>query len=1518
MRPSMRSPQDTGLYSPTLEHDGCGVAFVARPDGERAHTTIRLAVNALENLEHRGAQGADVETGDGAGILIPLPDEFLRARLDWRLPPAGRFGVAVCFLPRDGRGGELEHLLQRTVEGEGQRVVGWRDVPVADAALGPAARRCAPVIRQLCVAAADDVNDQASFERKLYVIRRLVEREVGDEAVIPSFSSRTIVYKGMLRASRLAEFYPDLRDERLTAELALVHSRFSTNTFPSWELAHPYRLIAHNGEVNTLQGNRNWMRARESRLSSELFGKDLEKVLPAIRPGGSDSATMDNMLELLMLAGRTLPHALMMLIPEAHENRTDLPDELKGFYDFHAGLLEPWDGPAAVGFTDGRVIGARLDRNGLRPGRWAVTTHGWAVFSSEAGTLPIPPEQIVRKGRLKPGRTLLIDTRKGEVLHDREPERRIAARRPYAQWAARRGVPLNAVPAPAARPPPEDALRSRQLAFGYTQEDLRVLIAPMAEAGKEPIGSMGNDAVLAVLSDREPSLFSYFKQLFAQVTNPAIDPVRESVVMSLRTTLGSQENLLDEYPDFSPRIHLEQPIVSDEELEKLRDASSYGLRSSTIDTTWPAAEGPEGMQRALERTCREATECISDNCDVLILSDRRVGRDRMPIPSLLTVGAVHHHLVREGTRLRTGLVIESGDPREVHHVACLIGYGANAVNPYLMLESARDLVSPGEEAPSRPGGRLDAGLPPLSAERAEEALIGALGKGLLKILSKMGVSTVQSYCGAQLFEAVGLEHELVERYFTGTASRIGGVGLDVLAEEAVKRHRRAYAAPEWELLPGGGLYAWRRDGEYHMWNPETVSLLQDAARDGAGAEAYEEFSRSANEDAARRAALRGLLKLRLAGNPVPLDEVEPAEEIVKRFSTGGMSLGALSPEAHETLAVAMNRIGGKSNTGEGGEDPRRNVREPGGDLRRSAIKQVASGRFGVTIGYLVNAEQLQIKISQGSKPGEGGQLPGHKVDRYIAKLRFSTPGVELISPPPHHDIYSIEDLKQLIYDLRCANPAAEISVKLAAELGVGTVAAGVAKANADHVVIAGHEGGTGASPLSSIQSAGVPWELGLAETQQTLIRSDLRSRVTVQVDGQVKTGRDVVVAALLGADEMGFSTAPLIATGCIMMRVCHLNTCPVGVASQDPELRKRFQGKPEQVIRYLFLVAEEARRLMSSLGVARLDDLIGRGDLLERDEAIDHWKAQRVDLARALALPAAKSDVARRKTRPQEKGLESALDHELIAAARPALESGDRVQLHYPIRNVNRTVGGLLSNAIVRAHGDDGLPEGTVDVVFDGSAGQSFGAWLARGVTFTLHGEANDYAGKGLSGGILVLLPPPGAAFPAEENVIVGNTVLYGATGGRAFFRGLAGERFAIRNSGADAVIEGVGDHGCEYMTGGRVVVLGPTGQNFAAGMSGGVAYVLDEEGRFASRCNPELVGFDELTPDDEAELRALISEHAASTGSSVARRVLERFDEVLPRFVKVMPHDYKRVLAELAAEARGRSRPNRPGNVSR
>jgi glutamate synthase domain-containing protein 2/glutamate synthase domain-containing protein 1/glutamate synthase domain-containing protein 3 len=1506
MRLSMRSPHDAGLYSPTLEHDGCGVAFVARPDGKRSHETMRLAVNALESLEHRGAEGADAESGDGAGILIPLPDEFLRARLDSRLPPAGRFGVAVCFLPRDGRGMELEHLLQRTVEGEGQRVVGWRDVPVADAALGLAARRCAPAIRQLFVAAADNVDDQASFERKLYVIRRLVEREVGDEAVIPSFSSRTIVYKGMLRASRLAEFYPDLRDERLTAKLALVHSRFSTNTLPSWELAHPYRLIAHNGEVNTLQGNRNWMRARESRLSSELFGDDLEKVLPAIRPGGSDSAAMDNVLELLMLAGRTLPHALMMIIPEAHENRTDLPDELKGFYDFHAGLLEPWDGPAAVGFTDGRVIGARLDRNGLRPGRWAVTTHGWVLFSSEAGTVPIPPEQIVRKGRLKPGRTLLIDTHRGEVLNDREPESRIAARRPYAEWAARRGVPLTALPAPAARAPPEEALRTRQLAFGYTQEDLRVLIAPMAEAGKEPIGSMGNDAVLAVLSDREPSLFSYFKQLFAQVTNPAIDPVRESVVMSLRTTLGSQENLLDEHPHFPPGIHLEQPIVRDVELEKLRAVSGYGLRSSTIDTTWPAVEGPEGMQRALERTCREASECISENCDVLILSDRRVGRDRMPIPSLLAVGAVHHHLVREGTRLRTGLVIESGDPREVHHVACLVGYGANAVNPYLMLESARDLVSPSEEAPSRPGGRLDAGLPPLSAERAEEALIGALGKGLLKILSKMGVSTVQSYCGAQLFEAVGLERELVERYFTGTVSRIGGVGLDVLAEEAVKRHRRAYPAPEWELLPVGGLYAWRRDGEFHMWNPETVSLLQDAVREGAGPEAYEEFSRRANEDAARRAALRGLLKLRQAGNPVPLDEVEPAEEIVKRFSTGGMSLGALSPEAHETLAVAMNRIGAKSNTGEGGEDPRRNVREPGGDLRRSAIKQVASGRFGVTIGYLVNAEQLQIKISQGSKPGEGGQLPGHKVDRYIAKLRFSTPGVELISPPPHHDIYSIEDLKQLIYDLRCANPAAEISVKLAAELGVGTVAAGVAKANADHVVIAGHDGGTGASPLSSIQSAGVPWELGLAETQQTLIRSGLRSRVAVQVDGQMKTGRDVVVAALLGADEMGFSTAPLIATGCIMMRVCHLNTCPVGVASQDPELRKRFQGTPEQVIRYLFLIAEEARRLMSSLGVARLDDLIGRGDLLERDEAIDHWKAQRVDLAQALALPAAKPDVARHKTRPQEMGLESALDHDLIAAARPALESGDRVQLHYPIRNVNRAVGGLLSNAIVRAHGDEGLPEGTIDVVFDGSAGQSFGAWLARGVTFTLRGEANDYAGKGLSGGILVLLPPPEAAFPAEENVIVGNTVLYGATGGRAFFRGLAGERFAIRNSGADAVVEGVGDHGCEYMTGGRVVVLGPTGQNFAAGMSGGVAYVLDEEDRFARRCNPELVGFDELTPDDEAELYALIAEHAASTGSSVARRVLERFDEVLPRFVKVMPHDYKRVLAELAAEARG------------
>jgi glutamate synthase domain-containing protein 2/glutamate synthase domain-containing protein 1/glutamate synthase domain-containing protein 3 len=1481
-----------GLYDPTYEHDACGVAFVAKLDGTPSHEAVRRAIVALENLEHRGAAGADPNTGDGAGILIQIPDAFLRATMEEDLPPPGAFGVMVCFLPReDARRAELEQLLERTVRAEGQRVVAWRDVPVETDYVGITANRYAPRIRQLVIAAEDGLaDDQDAFERKLYVIRRVAELAAGADLVVPSCSSRTIVYKGMLTAPQLLGYYPDLEDHRTASALALVHSRFSTNTFPSWELAHPYRMIAHNGEINTLRGNVNWMRARESQLASELFGEDLAKVLPIVRPGGSDSATFDNVLELLVLAGRSLPHAVMMMIPEAYDGREDLPEHLRGFYAFHASLMEPWDGPAAVAFTDGRVIGATLDRNGLRPGRWLETRDGWVVLGSETGVMDVPAGEILRKGRLQPGKLFLVDLEAGRIVDDPEVKREIATRQPYGRWFEEGIVHLADLPrAPEPAAPPEP-LRARQLAFGYTQEDLRILVAPTAAKGEEPIGSMGNDAALAVLSDRQPPLFAYFKQLFAQVTNPPIDSIREAIVMSVSTGVGSERNLLDETPEHAHQLAMDTPILRNHELESLRQVDSEIFRARTLDITWPAAEGAEGMAGAVARVCREADAALADGVNVLILSDRGAGLERVPVPALLAVSAVHHHLVREGTRLQAGLVIESGEPREVHHFATLIGYGASAVNPYLLFESVRDLVADGRVADVT------------DADAAERNVVKGIAKGLLKTISKMGISTIQSYNGAQIFEAVGLDEALVREHFTGTASRIGGVGMDVLAAEALERHRRAFPRAAEDLLPVGGVYAWRRDGEHHMWNPETIALLQHAVRHG-GRPTYEEYARLVNDDAARRATLRGLLtfKERPEAEWLPLEEVEPAQEIVKRFVTGAMSLGSISREAHETLAIAMNRLGGKSNTGEGGEDPVRYTPDPNGDLRRSAIKQVASGRFGVNVNYLVNADELQIKMAQGAKPGEGGQLPGHKVDRYIGSIRFTTPGVGLISPPPHHDIYSIEDLKQLIYDLRCANPAARVSVKLVSEVGVGTVAAGVAKANADHVLISGHDGGTGASPLSSIQAAGVPWEIGLAETQQTLVLNDLRSRIWVQTDGQIKTGRDVVIAALLGADEMGFSTAPLIATGCIMMRACHLNTCPVGIATQDPELRKRFKGLPEHVVNFFFFVAEEAREIMRRLGVARFEDLVGRVELLRADEAIEHWKARGVDLANVLRAPDVDPDAPRRRCRPQDSPLPGALDWQLIEAARDAIDHRKPVSGEFRVRNVNRTVGGLLSSAVTQVHGAQGLPPETVRFTLRGSAGQSFGAWLAPGVELTLIGDANDYTGKGLSGGVLAVLPPEDAAFRAEENVIIGNTVLYGATAGRAFFRGVAGERFAVRNSGASAVVEGVGDHGCEYMTGGRAVILGRTGRNFAAGMSGGIAYVLDDDGTFHERCNMGLVGFDELSEADAIELHELIEEHHLRTRSPVAGRVLSEWASALPRFVKVMPHDYKRALRELA-----------------
>jgi len=1496
--PSSRST--SGLYDSTFEHDACGVAMVARLDNEARHDVVSQGLLALENLEHRGAAGADASTGDGAGVLIQMPDLFFQEEAGCDLPPAGSYGVAMCFLPRDPEGSErLKKAIASIAEDEGQTVLGWRDVPVDTGHVGMTADESRPHVAQLFVAAADSLaGDQDAFERKLYVIRRVCEREAGDEVYIASFSSRTIVYKGMLTSYQVPGFFPELRDERVRSAMALVHSRFSTNTFPSWDLAHPFRLIAHNGEINTLRGNINWMRARESQLASELFGEDLEKVAPVVRPDGSDSATFDNVLELLMLAGRSLPHAAMMMIPEAFRKRTDLSDELRGFYAFHSCLIEPWDGPAAVCFTDGRVIGATLDRNGLRPGRWVETTDGLVVLGSEIGLLDIAPDRIKRLGRLQPGKLFLVDLEKHRIIEDEEVKHEIASRQPYGEWFDRASVHFDDLPTAHVTMTGVQPTSRRQKAFGYTQEDLLVLIAPMAATGAEPIGSMGNDAALPVMSDSRPPLYSYFKQLFAQVTNPPVDPIREEIVMSLAVGVGSEQNLLTESEQHAHQLCLDQPILMNQELETIRHVNHDIFRADTIDITWDVAEGPGGLESRLQTLCEEAEEAIESGFNILILSDRRTGPRRVPIPALLAVGAVHHHLVRAGTRLRAGMVLESGEPREVHHMATLIGYGCSAINPYLMLDTVDELV-------------LDGRVPDTeSPERAQRNVVKGIGKGLLKTISKMGISTIQSYCGAQIFEAVGLESQLIDRYFTGTASRIGGIGIDVIARETLDRHATAYPGRHEDLLPVGGLYAWRRDGEFHQWNPETIALIQHAVR-GEGGNAqdqYDEFAIQVNDISVKRSTLRGLFLLKDADEPIPLDEVEPASEIVKRFATGAMSLGSISRESHENLAIAMNRIGGKSNTGEGGEDPVRFERDDNGDLRRSAIKQVASGRFGVTIHYLSNADQLQIKMAQGAKPGEGGQLPGHKVDKYIGSVRHTTPGVSLISPPPHHDIYSIEDLKQLIYDLRCANPKASVSVKLVAEVGVGTVAAGVAKANADHVLIAGHDGGTGASPLSSIHSAGIPWEIGLAETQQTLIKNDLRSRITVQTDGQLKTGRDVVIAALLGADEYGFSTAPLVASGCIMMRACHLNTCPVGIATQDPELRKRFEGQPEHVVNYFFFVAEEARRLMAKLGVRTIAELIGHSELIEADDAVDHWKAKGIDLSGVLAYPeGVPEDAPRHRIRPQEPVLDDNLDWKLIEAAGDSLDNADPVEFDMEVRNVDRCVGGIMSNRIATSHGAAGLPENTIKVNLRGSAGQSFGGWLAPGITFSLRGEVNDYAGKGLSGGILSVSPPEGAEYQAEENVIVGNTALYGATRGRAFFRGIGGERFAVRNSGADAVIEGVGDHGCEYMTGGNVVVLGPTGRNFAAGMSGGLAFVYDPDGDFDKRINPSMSNqIEELTETDRFELRRLIEEHERRTGSTVAAHLLEDWDEQAGRFVKIFPIDYKRVLAELESEATG------------
>jgi glutamate synthase (NADPH/NADH) large chain len=1533
-------PPSQGLYDARHEHDSCGVGFVANIKGRKSQEVVACGLEILKNLDHRGAVGADPLVGDGAGCLIQIPDALVRhwaAGADVDLPAPGDYAIGMCFLPadadtRDLAIGQFEHFIRV----EGQRLIGWRDVPVDTTGLGQAVLDQMPVIRQAIVARGSGTPDQDAFERKVLTIRKQTQNPLQQLAekfgapaltdfYMPSFSSRTVVYKGLLLATQVGSFYKDLGDPLTESALALVHQRFSTNTFPSWKLAHPYRFIAHNGEINTVRGNVNWMNARRRTMESELLGPDLDKMWPLIPHGQSDTASLDNALELLVAGGYPLAHAVMMLIPEAWAGNPLMDPARKAFYEYHAALMEPWDGPAAIAFTDGRQIGATLDRNGLRPARFIVTDQDHVIMASEVGVLDVPEERIVRKWRLQPGKMLLIDMEQGRIIEDEEIKRELSAAEPYADWLAQTQVKLEELPDPPlwepARGQTHDALLDRQQAFGFTQEDAGFFLEPMGRTGEDPIGSMGTDTPIAVLSKRPKLLYDYFQQNFAQVTNPPIDPIREELVMSLVSMIGPRPNLFGRQAGTHKRLEVAQPVLTNRDLEKIRAISELvdgAFRTATLDATWPAVEGEAGLERALDRLCAEATDQVLADMNILIISDRAAAADRIAIPAALATAAVHHRLIRQGLRMQTGLVVESGEPREVHHFCVLAGYGAEAVNPYLTFETL--------EAVRVAGGWTQ------SAETVAKNYVKAASKGILKVMSKMGISTYQSYCGAQIFDAVGLSSEFVERYFTGTDSVIEGVGLSQIAAECVRRHRDAYGdSPIYRgMLDVGGMYAFRLRGEDHAWTPTSVASLQHAVRGGLSDE-YLAYANEINDQSARLLTLRGLMDFRWAETPVPLGEVEPAAEIVKRFATGAMSFGSISREAHTNLAIAMNRIGARSNTGEGGEEPDRFVRLANGDSMRSAIKQVASGRFGVTAEYLVNADDIQIKMAQGAKPGEGGQLPGHKVDKNIARVRHATPGVGLISPPPHHDIYSIEDLKQLIHDLKNVNPDARISVKLVSEVGVGTVAAGVAKCRADHITISGFEGGTGASPLTSLTHAGSPWEIGLAETQQTLLLNGLRSRIAVQVDGGLRTGRDVAVGALLGADEFGFSTAPLIASGCIMMRKCHLNTCPVGVATQDPVLRARFTGTPEAVIRYFFFVAEELRGIMARLGFRTLREMIGRVDRLDTRGAVEHWKARDVDLARVLHDVAPADPLARWNSQRQDHGLETALDRRLIADAAEALERKSPVRLDYAIRNLNRTVGAMLSGEVAKRYGHQGLPDETIGIRFTGTAGQSFGAFLARGVGLELVGDANDYVGKGLSGGRIVVRQPPQATRDPTANIIVGNTVLYGAIAGEAYFEGVAGERFAVRNSGAVAVVEGLGDHGCEYMTGGVVVVLGDTGRNFAAGMSGGVAYVYDPGRRFAPLCNTAMVdlspvqvtasndrddnrpllrspsvdnaGMGDPLAFDGARLRILIERHHRHTGSARAAALLGDWDATLAAFVKVTPTDYKRALLELAAE---------------
>jgi len=1472
-------PAAQGLYDPAFEHDACGIGFVASIKGQKSHEIIRKGLQVLINLTHRGACGCDPETGDGAGVLIQIPHAFFArecAKLGFTLPAAGEYGVGMIFFPVEKPARlQCEGIVERIVREEGLTVLGWRDTPIDGAAIGRVARVSQPYIQQIFVGRARGMNED-QLERKLYVIRKRAEAEIAASAIldkgffyVPSLSARTIIYKGLLLAPQIANFYPELADPEVVSALCLVHQRFSTNTFPTWQLAHPFRYIAHNGEINTIRGNVAWMHARQSVLASPLFNGDLKKLFPIIQPQGSDSAAFDNALELLVMAGRSLQHAMAMLIPEAWSKNAHMNPQKRAFYEYHASLMEPWDGPAAIAFTDGRSIGATLDRNGLRPARYLVTKDDLVIMASETGVLPVKPEDVKLKGRLQPGKMLLVDTEEGRIISDKDLKARLYGRNPYQLWLKENQITLDQL----ADPPREHGtdpgtLLQRQRAFGYTDEDVKMILNPMSATGEEPVGSMGTDTPLACLSDKPQPLFNYFKQLFAQVTNPPIDPIREEMVMSLTSYIGTERNILAETPQHCHTLKLKHPILTNRDLEKLRRVSQGDFLATTLPMVFPVEDGEKGLERALTQLCRHASQAIQSGYTLLILSDRGIDSEYAPIPSLLALTAVHNHLVREETRTQVALIIESGEPREVMHFALLIGYGASAVNPYLALES-------------------------VGAAGAEN-FIKAINKGLMKTFSKMGISTLQSYRGAQVFEAIGLKRDLVNRYFTGTPSRIEGVGLDVLAQEAIRKHELAFQ-PSHDL-PTGGNYQYRQDGEFHLYNPQTISKLQHAVRQG-NFETFQQYADAIDNQSRQLCTLRGLMEVRGGASPVPLEEVEPASEIVKRFATGAMSFGSISQEAHETLAIAMNRIGGRSNTGEGGEDEARF-----GTERRSAIKQVASGRFGVTTNYLVNADELQIKMAQGAKPGEGGQLPGHKVDDKIARVRHSVPGVGLISPPPHHDIYSIEDLAQLIYDLKNVNPAARISVKLVAEVGVGTVAAGVAKAHADVVLISGDTGGTGASPLSSIKHAGVPWELGLAETHQVLVLNDLRGRIKVQTDGKLQTGRDVVIAALLGAEEFGFATAPLVAMGCIMMRKCHLNTCPVGIATQDPALRAKFQGSPEHVINFFFFIAEQVRAHMARMGFRRFDEMVGRVDMLDVRQASDHWKAQGLDFSAILYSPQVPSRIARRCVQAQDHGLDEALDYKLIDHAREAIDNGTPVEIKLPIKNTHRTVGAMLSGEIARRHGSAGLPDDTIRFEFTGSAGQSFGAFLARGATLELEGDANDYVGKGLSGGRIIVYPPRSSSFQPEENIIIGNVALYGATSGEAFFNGMAGERFAVRNSGATAVVEGLGDHGCEYMTNGLVVVLGKCGRNFAAGMSGGIAYVLDEKGDFAERrCNPASVAV-EPAGSDGAELRALIERHAEYTGSPRARWILDSWEQMLPRFLRIYPHEFRRVRERQAA----------------